>query len=95
MSSRKKRKSRKLGRPILILTNSRQSITTVHVTTALKVALVGEADRLSVSLSLYVAGVLAGMDPQARMDSFAAARAGITVELAELDNENEARSATA
>lgn len=75
MSSRSKRKSRKTGRPILIITGSPlQSISTIHATTALKVALVEEAAREGVSLSYYVAGVLAGIDPRQRLVSFRAAR---------------------
>ena len=61
MSSRKERKLRKRGRPAHINLNTPNSIASTHCDAGLKLALMEEAESEDLSLSLYVALILAGL----------------------------------
>lgn len=67
MSSRKDRKLRKRGRPAHINLNTPNSIATTHCDAGLKLALMEEAEGEDLSLSLYVALILAGLTSEERL----------------------------
>lgn len=69
MSSRKERKLRKRGRPAHINLNIPNSIASTHCDAGLKLALMEEAQGEDLSLSLYIALVLAGLTSEQRVAS--------------------------
>lgn len=67
MSSRKDRKLRKRGRPAHINLNATNSVASTHCDAGLKLALMEEAEGEGLSLSLYVALILAGLASEQRL----------------------------
>lgn len=70
----KKSQNRRRGRPALVRVGEPQSFHSSHATPELKAMLMNEAHACGVSLSLYLAVVLASMPPKDRLAAGSAER---------------------